>query len=372
MFKLKRTLLNNSVGDGNFLGFYRRCAAGGRSANKIGTEMEENAQPLFTFGVIADIQYADIEDGFNFLQTRKRYYRNSISLLNSATEKWNAEPVQPSFILQLGDIIDGFNKPRKTSEKALETVVNGFSKCKAKAHHAWGNHEFYNFSRTYLMNSVLNSKHLESTSEFQSSKHVEENNPEPSYSYHFSPAPNFRFVLLDAYDISIIGRGEPSRKYYQSLKYLREHNKNKNLNVPPEPTGMKQQFVEFNGGFSREQLDWLNDVLTFADNNQEKVTVMCHLPIYPASTSPICLAWNYEEALSVLHSHQCVVCFMAGHDHDGGYCVDECGIHHLTLEGVIETPPDSNAFGTMYVYEDRMILKGNGRVKDRVLLYPSF
>ncbi|MGH0123020.1 UNVERIFIED_CONTAM: hypothetical protein FKN15_017143 [Acipenser sinensis] len=372
MFKLKRTLLNNSVTDGNFFGFYRRCAAGGRSSNKNRTEMEENAQPLFTFGVIADIQYADIEDGFNFLQTRKRYYRNSISLLNSATEKWNAEPVQPSFILQLGDIIDGFNKPRKTSEKALETVVNGFSKCKAKVHHAWGNHEFYNFSRTYLMNSVLNSKHLESTSEFQSSKHVEENNPEPSYSYHFSPAPNFRFVLLDAYDISIIGRGEPSRKYYQSLKYLREHNKNKNLNVPPEPTGMKQRFVEFNGGFSREQLDWLNDVLTFADNNQEKVTVMCHLPIYPASTSSICLAWNYEEALSVLHSHQCVVCFMAGHDHDGGYCVDECGIHHLTLEGVIETPPDSNAFGTMYVYDDRMILKGNGRVKDRVLLYPSF
>ncbi|MGH0134505.1 UNVERIFIED_CONTAM: hypothetical protein FKN15_056930 [Acipenser sinensis] len=238
--------------------------------------MEENAQPLFTFGVIADIQYADIEDGFNFLQTRKRYYRNSISLLNSATETWNAEPVQPSFILQLGDIIDGFNKPRKASEKALETVVNGFNKCKAKAHHAWGNHEFYNFSRDYLMDSVLNSKHLESTSEFQSAKHVEENNPEPSYSYHFSPAPNFRFVLLDAYDISIIGRGEPSRKYYQSLKYLREHNKNKNLNVPPEPTGMKQRFVEFNGGFSREQLDWLNDVLTFADNNQEKVTVMCN------------------------------------------------------------------------------------------------
>lgn len=62
---------------------------------------------------------------------------------------------------------------------------------------------------------------------------------------------------------------------------------------------------------------------------------------------------------------------MAGHDHDGGYYQDkDTGVHHLTLEGVIETPPDSNAFVTVSVYEDRMVLKGNGRIKDRVLLFP--
>lgn len=60
---------------------------------------------------------------------------------------------------------------------------------------------------------------------------------------------------------------------------------------------------------------------------------------------------------------------MAGHDHDGGYCVDSSGIHHLTLEGVIETPPGGDAFGTVYVYEDKMILKGKGRIKNRELLY---
>lgn len=64
-----------------------------------------------------------------------------------------------------------------------------------------------------------------------------------------------------------------------------------------------------------------------------------------------------------------MVCFLAGHDHDGGYCVDSTGIHHLTVEGVIETPPDCDAFGTVYVYEDKMILRGNGRVKNRVLMY---
>lgn len=94
-----------------------------------------------------------------------------------------------------------------------------------------------------------------------------------------------------------------------------------------------------------------------------------HLPIHPGSTNNVCLAWNYKDALSIIHSHQCVVCFLAGHLHDGGYCLDSHGVHHLTVEGIIETPPQSHAFGTIYVYEDRMILKGKGRIPDKVMYY---
>lgn len=97
-----------------------------------------------------------------------------------------------------------------------------------------------------------------------------------------------------------------------------------------------------------------------------------HLPVHPDSTDPICLAWNFDDVLAIIRSHSSVVCFMAGHDHDGGYHQDkETGVHHLTFEGVIETPPDSNAFGTVSVYEDRMVLKGSGRTSDRALLFPS-
>lgn len=127
--------------------------------------------------------------------------------------------------------------------------------------------------------------------------------------------------------------------------------------------------MEFNGGFSQEQLEWLHRVLTFSDDNREKVTVVGHLPVHPKATDPICVAWNYEEILSVLHAHESVVCFISGHDHDGGYHRDERGIHHLTMEGVIETPPDSQAFGTVYVEGDRMVLRGRGRVSDRVLRF---
>lgn len=40
-------------------------------------------------------------------------------------------------------------------------------------------------------------------------------------------------------------------------------------------SGLREpQFVQFNGGFSEEQLNWLNAVLTFSDRNQEKVVIV--------------------------------------------------------------------------------------------------
>lgn len=32
--------------------------------------------------------------------------------------------------------------------------------------------------------------------------------------------------------------------------------------------------MQFNGGFSQDQLNWLNDVLKFSDINQEKVVIV--------------------------------------------------------------------------------------------------
>ncbi|KAK3559860.1 hypothetical protein QTP86_026205 [Hemibagrus guttatus] len=323
--------------------------------------MESYASPVFTFGVIADIQYADLKDGYNYHRTRKRYYRNSLHLLRNAIRHWNEENVKPSFILQLGDIIDGFNSKHGASEEALKTVLDEFRSCSAQVHHVWGNHEFYNFSRSDLFSSELNSEVKDEEGKDDRMDYI--------YAYHFSPAPKFRFVVLDAYDLSIIGQEESSEKYRQSLDIIKAHNPNEELNQPSGIYPMDERFVKFNGGFSQDQVDWLDGVLTTADEKGEKVTVVSHVPVHPFSTSSVCLAWNYDDVFPLLQSHKSVVCFMAGHDHDGGYCVDSSGIHHLTLEGVIETPPGGDAFGTVYVYEDKMILKGKGRIKNMALLY---
>lgn len=188
-------------------------------------QMENHEAPAFTFGLIADIQYADLKDGCNFHGTRKRYYRNSRHLLRNAIRQWNEEEVKPSFILQLGDIIDGFNSKHNASEKALKTVIDEFRRCPAQAHHVWGNHEFYNFTRSALFSSALNS---EVKGEEERDARMEE-----VYAYHFSPAPKFRFVVLDAYDLSIIGRDESCEKYSQSLELIKEHNPHEELNQPP-------------------------------------------------------------------------------------------------------------------------------------------
>ncbi|XP_010205253.2 manganese-dependent ADP-ribose/CDP-alcohol diphosphatase [Colius striatus] len=316
----------------------------------------EAAPPLFSFGVITDIQYADAEDGYDFEGCRRRYYRQSLQLLRDAVEAWAAEKPPLAFVLQLGDSIDGLNAGGGTAEAALERVLEVLGRLPVPVHHAWGNHELYNFSRARLLRSSLHGSAAASAG-----------TPAACQAYHFSPAARFRVVVLDAYDLSILGREPGSPRYQESLRLLREKNPNDNLN---NPEGLEEpRFVEFNGGFSQAQLDWFNEVLKFSDENQEKVVVMGHLPIHPEASNAVCLAWNYEDALSVIHSHQCVVCFLAGHLHDGGYCLDSHGVHHVTLAAIIETPPESNAFGTIYVYEDKMILRGRGRISDRIMTF---
>ncbi|XP_047465891.1 manganese-dependent ADP-ribose/CDP-alcohol diphosphatase [Mugil cephalus] len=330
--------------------------------------MDESPQqaPLFTFGVIADVQYADLDDGYNYKRTNRRYYRTSLRLLRNAVESWSeSSAVKPEFILQLGDIIDGFNRGRGASERALDAVLGELSPGPAEVHHVWGNHEFYNFSRSELLRSKLNTT-------LHSDRRLSGVPTRPDiYAYHFSPFPGFTFVVLDAYDVSLLGVEESSERYSNAMNLIKQHNNNKDLNCPPEEGGMKQRFTMFNGGFSKDQLSWLDSVLSLADEKQERVTIVSHLPVHPCSTEPVCLAWNYDELLAIMRSHSSVVCYMAGHDHEGGYCRDQdTGVHHLTLEGVIETPPDSNAFGTVSVYKDRMVMEGKGRIKDRVFPFP--
>lgn len=207
---------------------YRRVETPGFHQSAA-TVMDEclKQTPLFTFGIIADVQYADIDDGYNFERTRRRYYRNSLQLLTNALDSWSKASVKPGFILQLGDLIDGLNKPRGASDRALDTVLKAFGSSPAGVHHVWGNHEFYNFSRSRLLQSKLNSTpHTE--------RSLGESGPGGQvYAYRFSPYPGFTFVVLDAYDVSLLGREESSQQYRDAFTLLKRYNNNEDLNSPP-------------------------------------------------------------------------------------------------------------------------------------------
>jgi len=74
------------------------------------------------------------EDGQNFAKTVTRRYRNALAIAREAVADWNAHSrdggvgdwgarTDIAFIAQLGDVIDGCNKPVGTSESALQTVL---------------------------------------------------------------------------------------------------------------------------------------------------------------------------------------------------------------------------------------------------------
>jgi hypothetical protein len=87
-------------------------------------DMENNCEttqkPLLTFGIIADVQYGDIND--EIVYGRMRYYRDSFKSVRRIIRDWQVYEQSPQntkveFIVQLGDLIEGFRVKGKTEKK---------------------------------------------------------------------------------------------------------------------------------------------------------------------------------------------------------------------------------------------------------------
>jgi manganese-dependent ADP-ribose/CDP-alcohol diphosphatase len=68
-----------------------------------------------------------------------------------------------------------------------------------------------------------------------------------------------------------------------------------------------------------------------------------------------------------------VVATLAGHAHRYGlhHCTSS-GITHRVLEAVLEAPPGANAYGWIDVFHDRLVLRGQGIMKDMVVDFSSY
>ena len=232
------------------------------------------SQPIISFGLIADIQYADNDDRWNFTKTSLRRYRNALQLVDEACQYWLNKSPSISFILQLGDIIDGVSFTNQTSIKDLNSVLETFAKHfpTVPIYHLWGNHELYNFSRADLLNGPLCS--FDTKDIF------------PGHYGTITVCPNLRIIALDTYEFSALGVEETSEVYIQAIELLRKHNQNETLNSPTGLRGHQRRFVQFNGGLSSKQLDWLKTQLTDSKSRNEKVIVTGnHLPLSLSSQS---------------------------------------------------------------------------------------
>lgn len=184
------------------------------------SQERENQKPYFSFGLIADIQYADRSNGISCWRTM-RYYQHSLLHLQQAIDEWNGQEPHPRFVLQLGDIIDKYNRGLGASEKALEMVLAEVRRAKMPFHHIWGNHEFYNFNRDFLRESKLNTAWMQDRKQDDHKESLDGKSTNVDYyAYHFSPHSKFRFIVVDTYDLSVLGRRPDDPQHLNSLHYV--------------------------------------------------------------------------------------------------------------------------------------------------------
>jgi manganese-dependent ADP-ribose/CDP-alcohol diphosphatase len=233
-------------------------------------------------------------------------------------------------------------------------VLDAFDTLPCRTHHCLGNHCLYNLPRATL-NTRLG---------------IPQGAGGESY-YSFRPHAGFRVVMMDSYDVSVLGwpEGHPHRD--QAVALLAEHNPNANKNSPEGLAGLQRRFVAFGGGVSQAQLAWLREQLASAQAAGERVFVCGHLPVHPDACAAVCLLWNYDEVLAELRAARCVVATLAGHTHRDGHCVDDAGVHHRVLASVLECPPGTNAYGHIDVWPDSARLRGVGHMASTHLPFRS-
>lgn len=342
-----------------------RCAQTRDNTPSVVPGESTSAHSRFTIGLIADIQYAPIPDGFSYAGM-PRYYRHSLETTRTAFAHFERERVP--LVINLGDTVDGkcqqitlhggdpVPKGVHPGHYALDHVVDAMSIYRSgTVIHAYGNHCLYNLDRSDLAARLGIPFVREPCGDLV------------GYSAHSYGG--IRFLVLDSYDVAKMRRCEKSSwKYQQAVRILREKNPNYHLNEnsPSGLADLDKRFVAFNGAVGPIQLQWLQQELAqVRARNQEKVVVLSHQPILPGSTSATCLMWNFQEVLDVLREYRdVVIASFAGHAHMGGYRRDpESGIHFRVFEAALENPYPYQTYALIDFFPDHLSIRGYGNCK---------
>jgi len=165
---------------------------------------------LFAFGAIADVQYADADDGYDRSGKQPRCFRGALDVLSRAVDWFAAYHaqgggVQLSFVAQLGDIVDGQSAQSGKSTEALQAVMAYIRRSPIPFVNLVGNHELYNFDREQCA-ALLGTRPEGRTREF----------------YAFAPARGYRVLVLDAFQEAVIGWPQEEPRRQAAVTLLRE------------------------------------------------------------------------------------------------------------------------------------------------------
>ncbi|MEM7014609.1 MAG: metallophosphoesterase [Verrucomicrobiota bacterium] len=266
-------------------------------------------KPVFSFGLMADCQYADAEPRW------ARFYSESPRKLEEAVDELNQHEL--AFTFHLGDFID-------RDFESFADLAPIAAKLQSKLHHALGNHDFDVVDERKA--DVLRTLGLER-------------------GFYSIRKDGFRFVVIDTTDFSTYRypkNSEESRLAAVEMKRLEEEG--------------SSAAKPWNSRPGDAQIAWLETELKAATKEGEVVIVCGHHPILPNAGLSI---WNAAAMNELLQKYRCVKLYLNGHDHEGHY-VDSEALHYLTLDGMVETE-NENAFAVADLYNDRLEISGFGR-----------
>ncbi|GAA4309882.1 hypothetical protein GCM10023143_17990 [Compostibacter hankyongensis] len=284
--------------------------------------------PLFRFGVIADVQYADQDNAGT------RHYRSSLRKLGEAVDTMNAAGVD--FVLSLGDFIDkGFE-----SFAPLNKITD---RLKMPLYHVLGNHDFNIGEEQSKKIFGINTGGGQTKKMFRTLglKH-------PYYAFEKG---GWRFIELDAGDVSLFGNPEGSEKYRQASAILQKLKAEKAVNAE-----------NWNGALGSEQLRWLKEQLDLAVRKGERVILTCHMPLYPDKGRDV--LWESSEVARLIEPYKNVMAYLNGHVHVSQYFL-RGGVNYVSFKGMVEQ--EDQAFAIVSVYPDHLEIKGFGKEHSWVL-----
>lgn len=276
----------------------------------------KETKPLFTFGIIADAQYADCNPA------GERYYRLSLKKLNEALNSFRKDSV--NFIINLGDIID-------RDYESYKPVLNEINSSGIRTYHITGNHDY-----------SVDPRFLRRLPVFTDSRD----------GYFSIKQGNFRLLFLNGNEMSTYASPDKAT-ISQADDYIEKLKKEGEINA-----------IDWNGGIGKTQFEWMTTQLDSAALASEKVIFLCHFPISPENIHNLL---NYKDILPLLSKYNNIVAWLSGHNHDGNYH-DLNNIHCITFKGMVETK-DSNSYAIVEVYNDRIIVRGFGREDSRILFF---
>lgn len=291
------------------------------------------ARPLFSFGCIADVQYADKAD--THVEGRTQRFREVPCKLAACLDDYRSQQPPLSCVLHLGDIIDGNSTPPKTASD-LTAMLDLFGRLPVTVpvHHVLGNH-----CLAAGRQPLLRALGLGQGGYYAARLH-----------------PGWLLVVLDTTELSgHSGLPQDCEVAREAAQFVASH-----------PVEQHPQMSPWNGGIGQRQLSWLQGVLQQAEEDGSRVIVASHHQIGKGAARDTHMAWNWREIESLLLQSRAVVLGLAGHDHQGGYA-STGGVHFVTLQALVEAPPDFTAYCVVHVHADRVEIQGRGTVPSRVM-----